>query len=164
MNPGFVSYYGDTGNNSDKTLTMTAFEISDDRVIVKRYDANGQHVLKAAGVYGGEYPDNDNAVPVYPVDPTVYESGQVIKLNQLLKDSGGSGISIAGPGATGVWADVDYVGNASSYDDFYTYDIHVTGHAEGDPLHINIPTNYWYDAKRQLKSPTHFVSYTGFRQ
>lgn len=150
MNPGFVSYYGDTGNNFDKTLTMTAFEISDDRVIVKRYDANGQHVLKAAGVYGGEYPDNDNAVPVYPVDPTVYESGQVIKLNQFLKDSGGSGISIAGPGATGVWADADYVGNASSYDDFYTYDIHVTGHAEGDPLHINIPTNYWYDAKRPV--------------
>lgn len=54
MNPGYVAYYGDTGNGSDQTLTMTAFEITGDQVVVRCYDANGEHNLKAAGVYGGE--------------------------------------------------------------------------------------------------------------
>ncbi|MBE6919309.1 MAG: VWA domain-containing protein [Ruminococcaceae bacterium] len=47
MNYGYVGYTGST--NADATLTMTAFEISDNEVAVKRYSTNGQHTLKAAG-------------------------------------------------------------------------------------------------------------------
>ena len=47
MNYGYTGYIGST--NADATLTMTAFEIYEDEVIVKRYSTSGQHTLKAAG-------------------------------------------------------------------------------------------------------------------
>ncbi len=47
MNYGYTGYIGST--NADATLTMTAFEISDSEVAVKRYSTSGQHTLKAAG-------------------------------------------------------------------------------------------------------------------
>ncbi len=58
MNAGFVGYYADwepetdannTDSGVDKTKTMTVFEISDDKVTVERYDANGVHKLKSEG-------------------------------------------------------------------------------------------------------------------
>ena len=74
MNNGYVGYV--TGSACTH-LTMTTFEISDTQVIVKRYDANGEHtcgntanVLKAAGVASGSY----------KADTTVVNSGAIIKL------------------------------------------------------------------------------------
>ncbi len=59
MNAGFVSYYRSVNDTdcysaSESTdtvgLTMTVFVINGNEVTVERYDANGQHNLKCAGV------------------------------------------------------------------------------------------------------------------
>lgn len=59
MNYGYVGYIG---GSSDTTLTMTTFEITDDQVAVKRYDADGLHNLKAAGVTSSGNPTADTTV------------------------------------------------------------------------------------------------------
>ncbi len=57
MNYGFVGYYwddwasdgGPVNDSTDYSLTMTTFEIDDNDVIIRRWDENGQHLLKAVG-------------------------------------------------------------------------------------------------------------------
>lgn len=62
MNAGYTGYYGETGSGVDSTLTMTAFEITDDSVKISRYSADGTHVLKAGGAYGCSYGMQKNNV------------------------------------------------------------------------------------------------------
>lgn len=52
MSPGYTGYVSghSSGVYADLTLTSTVFEIYEDRVEVKRYDANGLHNLKSKGV------------------------------------------------------------------------------------------------------------------
>ena len=83
-NYGYVGY---VSGSSCTHLTMTAFEIYEDEVIVKRYDSNGLHtcgttanVLKAAG--GGTVPSGAK------VNGTVYTSPKSITLTT---PTGGSG-------------------------------------------------------------------------
>ena len=49
MNAGFTGYY-DNHNGADDALTMSVFQIYDDRVVISRYDANGKHNVSSAGV------------------------------------------------------------------------------------------------------------------
>ena len=50
MTAGYVGYVTtDSSGFADNTLTSTTFAIFEDRVEVRRFDANGEHVLKAAG-------------------------------------------------------------------------------------------------------------------
>ena len=49
MNAGFVGYYNNE-NGSDDALTMTLFQIKGNEVTVSRYDKDGIHNLKSAGV------------------------------------------------------------------------------------------------------------------
>lgn len=62
MNAGYTGYYGETGSGVDSTLTMTAFEITDNSVKISRYSADGTHVLKAEGAYGCSYGMQKNNV------------------------------------------------------------------------------------------------------
>lgn len=48
MNAGYVGYYRHV-NESDDTLTMTYFEILEDRVIISRYSKDGRYLLKSFG-------------------------------------------------------------------------------------------------------------------
>lgn len=88
MNAGYTGYYmncaaGDYSSDSDspyraadETLTCTAAEIYDDRIVITRYDTEGRHVLGAAGeadpfkggidegLIGPEYYSKENAGPV----------------------------------------------------------------------------------------------------
>ena len=74
MNYGYTGYYWAkwvqsssqiTFNEAaDSTLTMTAFQISGNQVIVSRWDENGMHVLKAVGVESlGLRPQAEVCVP-----------------------------------------------------------------------------------------------------
>ena len=81
MNAGYVGYYGNTGNGSDQTLTMTTFAISGSNITIRRYDSSGYHTLKAAGVYGGEYPDNKYASPVYAADTSTVSTPHSMPLS-----------------------------------------------------------------------------------
>ncbi len=49
MNAGFIGYYNNE-NKSDDALTMTLFQIKGNEVTVSRYDKDGIHNLKSAGV------------------------------------------------------------------------------------------------------------------
>ena len=77
MNAGFTGYY-DNHNGADNTLTMTAFQIYSDRVVVSRYSADGKHNLKCAGVTNSY--KNENG---YDPDTTVVTSPQTITLTAV---------------------------------------------------------------------------------
>ncbi len=73
MTAGYIGYYGSTTGGADGALTMTVFRIQKDgSVIIGRYDENGIHALKAAGVKNTERGD------IMEADPTVYESYRVV--------------------------------------------------------------------------------------
>lgn len=58
MNAGFTGYFIGAHPSVDDALTMTVFEIYDDHMITKRYDANGIHNLKSAGEWCAEYDES----------------------------------------------------------------------------------------------------------
>lgn len=60
MNAGYTGYYNSSNNPApDTTLTMTVYEIYEDRVNISRYSSKGLHNLKSSGVGSvGEIPAN----------------------------------------------------------------------------------------------------------
>lgn len=81
MNAGYVGYY-DNHNGCDDALTMTVFEILEDSVIVYRYDKDGLHSLKSAGVpnfYKGEKTE------YYKPDKRTVSGSQTIELSREIK-------------------------------------------------------------------------------
>ena len=85
MNAGYVGYYGTSYTSDvDKTLTMTTFAITDTDVTVSRYDSNGTHDLKSAGVYNVEYPDS----AYYSTDTTTVGTPYTLKLNTEITPAG----------------------------------------------------------------------------
>lgn len=78
MNAGYVGY---CNASADNTLTMTLFGIDEDTntVDVFRYDRNGIHNLKAAGVLKSE----EETAGEYEADTTVYTSPQNIELTEV---------------------------------------------------------------------------------
>ena len=77
MNAGFTGYY-EKRNSADDTLTMTAFQIYSDRVVVSRYSAAGVHNLKCKGVTNS-YKNESGYAP----DGTVVTSPQTITLTAV---------------------------------------------------------------------------------
>ena len=65
MNYGYVGY---VNGSADTTLTMTAFEITDTEVAVKRYDTSGLHNLKAAGATVSGYNTDANIYGTAVID------------------------------------------------------------------------------------------------
>ncbi len=100
MNAGYVGYYGTTYTSDvDKTLTMTTFAISGDEVEIRRYDANGLHNLKSAGVYNVEYPDS----AYYKTNTSVVTSPETVALVNLggITNGGNPGLPNVGGTAGG---------------------------------------------------------------
>lgn len=76
MNCGYVSYYNDMGEGADTALTMCTFRIQENGdVIVTRYDANGVHNLKSAGVLS---PYDRDYTQYTIADDRVYESSRIV--------------------------------------------------------------------------------------
>lgn len=74
LNAGYVGYYSNV-NGQDDTLTMTYITVSNQDITIARYDKNGKHDLKFAGItnaYKGE--------SGYPANTAVYASPQTIPL------------------------------------------------------------------------------------
>jgi len=76
MNAGYVGYFSGT-QGVDSTLSMSAFKITDDIVTVVRYDQNGIHDLKSAGV------SSDASI----VNKKTYASPQIITLQKITDNS-----------------------------------------------------------------------------
>jgi hypothetical protein len=82
MNAGYVGYYGLVNDGADGTLTMTSFEFDKNELTVSRYDTNGIHNLKSAGVRNAY--KNESA---YSPDTTVYASPRKITLTDVTDTS-----------------------------------------------------------------------------
>lgn len=63
LNAGFTGYYESWG--ADSTLSMTAFQIYSDKVVISRYSADGKCDLKSAGAWNKEYSDINLGYPLY---------------------------------------------------------------------------------------------------
>lgn len=78
MNAGYIGYYRDVNTGSDTTLTMTAFEFTDENLVISRYDKNGKHNLKSAGVRNSF--KNESG---YSPDTRVYSSPRTVTLTDV---------------------------------------------------------------------------------
>ncbi|MBQ8399792.1 MAG: metallophosphoesterase [Clostridia bacterium] len=77
MNAGFVGYYNNE-NGADDALTMTLFQIKGNEVIVNRYDEQGAHNLKSAGVRNAFKGEEG-----YSPNTDVYASPQTVALTAV---------------------------------------------------------------------------------
>ena len=89
MNYGYVGYSNSVADNG---LTMTAFEIYGDEVIIKRYDANGLHNLKSRGVATSGYTANTDEYDYAELNLSTGESTP----HDLSADSGNDNIGSTG--------------------------------------------------------------------
>lgn len=68
MNAGYVGYYSTGIDTAEGTLTASVFRIRNNEVYVSRYSADGQYLLKGAGVENGKFTYDTKPA----VNPTVY--------------------------------------------------------------------------------------------
>lgn len=73
MNPGYMGYNSSTAEGADTALTLSTFIIRGDEVIITRYDTQGIHNLKSAGLWHPDFTEEGyHAVP----NITVYASSR----------------------------------------------------------------------------------------
>ena len=83
LNVGYVGYNADNGYGADVALTVTTYRIKDNgEVIITRWDKNGEHNLKSAGV------SNTVLQDTFDPDLTVYESSRVVTADDDRKYEG----------------------------------------------------------------------------
>ena len=135
MNAGFTGYY-ENHNGADDTLTMTVFSITDDTVTVERYDANGKHNLKSAGVTNSH--KNESG---YAPNTNVYGSPQTITLATVTPSATVSdgNVLVTAPGLTGLTATKkDVTFDSSRYSAYVSYDITPAGYTQGNTATVAI--------------------------
>ena len=75
MNAGYVGYNSSKDANADTALTLSAFLIRNNEVIITRYDVNGIHNLKSKGIWNSSFSEEGyHATP----NPTVYPSSRKV--------------------------------------------------------------------------------------
>lgn len=137
MNAGFTGYYSAVNTGAETTLTMTVFSITGNTVTVERYDANGKHNLKSAGVTNS----SKNEGEYYAPNTTVYESPQTIALGSVTPSATVTdrNVSVTAPGLTGLTAtkkDVSF--DTSVYSAYASYDITPEGYTQGDKATVTV--------------------------
>lgn len=149
MNAGFTGYY-DNHNGADDTLTMTVFKITGDTVQVERYDANGKHNLKSAGVTNSYKQESG-----YDPNTTVYRSPQAFTLATVTPPATVSdgNVSVTAPGLTGLTAAKNTVSiDTSKYSAYVSYDITPVGYTQGDTatVTVTLDTEDGFDTSRKV--------------
>lgn len=75
MNAGYVGYNSSNDPNADTALTLSAFLIRGNEVIITRYDVNGVHNLKSKGTWHANFSEEGyHATP----NTTVYASSRKV--------------------------------------------------------------------------------------
>ena len=75
MNAGYVGYNSSKDANADTALTLSAFLIRNNEVIITRYDVSGIHNLKSKGVWNASFSEEGyHATP----NPAVYPSSRKV--------------------------------------------------------------------------------------
>lgn len=147
MNAGYVGYSED---DADNTLTMTTFEITDNSIVVKRYDTEGKHNLKSAGRYNAS---NDDSGYGYPVYTKVVKSPYTVPMvaNVTLTDEP-TGTVVTAPGITGI----NVITNTTNpdegmYSGYLTYDITLDGYTQGHKATVSVKVNSQFDLNRAVQ-------------
>lgn len=149
MNAGFTGYY-ENKNGADDTLTMTVFSITDDAVTVERYDANGKHNLKSAGVTNSY--KNESG---YDPNTAVYASPQTVALGSVTPSATKTdgNVSVTARGLTGLTAAKNTVTvDTSKYSAYASYDITPEGYTQGNTatVTITLDENDGFNASRKV--------------
>lgn len=152
MNAGYVGYYSGVNTGSETDLTMTAFEITDSTVTVKRYSQSGVHDLKSAGVR-----NSYKSETAYDPNTEVYSSPQTITLNKSLTDTTvenatvtKEGISVTAPGVTDVTVATE-TKTVEGYSAYVSYDITLTGYTQGDETTVTVDVDTTlFDASKSV--------------
>ena len=147
MNAGYVGYSAD---DADNTLTMTTFEITDNSIVVNRYDTEGKHNLKSAGRYNAS---NDDSGYGYPVYTKVVKSPYTVPMvaNVTLTDEP-TGTVVTAPGITGI----NVITNTTNpdegmYSGYLTYDITLDGYTQGHKATVSVKVNSQFDLNRAVQ-------------
>ena len=77
LNAGYVGYYSNV-NKQDDALTMTYITVSGQDVTITRYDKNGKHNLKSAGIANSYHNETG-----YQPNTDVYTSPQTVSLTSV---------------------------------------------------------------------------------
>lgn len=149
MNAGFTGYY-ENHNGADNTLTMTVFKITGDTVQVERYDANGKHNLKSAGVTNSYKQESG-----YDPNTTVYRSPQAFTLATVTPPATVSdgNVSVTAPGLTGLKATKkDVTFDTNVYSAYVSYDITPAGYTQGNTatVAITLDAKDGFDSSRKV--------------
>ena len=151
MNAGYTGYYSAVNSGAETTLTMTVFSITGNTVTVERYDANGKHNLKSAGVTNS----SKNEGRYYDPNTTVYGSPQTIALTAVtpLVTKTDGNVSVTAPGLTGLTATKkDVTFDTSVYSAYVSYDITPAGYTKGNnaTVKITLDKNDGFDTSRKV--------------
>lgn len=147
MNAGYVGYSAD---DADNTLTMTTFEITDNSIVVNRYDTEGKHNLKSAGRYNAS---NDDSGYGYPVYTKVVKSPYTVPMvaNVTLTDEP-TGTVVTAPGITGINVTTSTANpNKDMYSGYLTYDITLYGYTQGHKATVSVKVNSQFDLNRTVQ-------------
>lgn len=152
LNAGYTGRF-DTEDTADPTNTATVFVINGNEVVIKRYDANGLHKLKSAGVQSQKY---DTEASLYGVNSRVEESPQTIELKQFEEPvtvtHEPTGIAVTSLGLTKLDVTVNNVEIPARYSAYVSYDIQPAGYTEGNKATVSIPVDTTaFDASRKVK-------------
>ena len=147
MNAGYVGYSAD---DADNTLTMTTFEITDNSIVVNRYDTEGKHNLKSAGRYNAS---NDDSGYGYPVYTKVVESPYTVPMvaNVTLTDVP-TGTVVTAPGITGINVTTNTTNpDKDMYSGYLTYDITLEGYTQGHKATVSVKVDSQFDLNRAVQ-------------
>ena len=149
LNAGYTGYY-ENHNGADDTLTMTVFNITDSTVTVERFDANGKHNLKSAGVTNS-YKNESGYAP----NTTVYKSPQTVgqEIGTTPATVSNGNVSVTAPGLTSVTVTKKPVSfDTSVYSAYASYDITPEGYTAGDnaTVTITLDESDGFDASREV--------------
>ena len=147
MNAGYVGYSAD---DADNTLTMTTFEITDNSIVVNRYDTEGKHNLKSAGRYNAS---NDDSGYGYPVYTKVVESPYTVPMvaNVTLTDEP-TGTVVTAPGITGINVTTNTTNpDKDMYSGYLTYDITLEGYTQGHKATVSVKVDSQFDRNRTVQ-------------
>ena len=147
MNAGYVGYSVD---DADNTLTMTTFEITDNSIVVNRYDTEGKHNLKSAGRYNAS---NDDSGYGYPVYTKVVESPYTVPMvaNVTLTDEP-TGTVVTALGITGINVTTSTANpDKDMYSGYLTYDITLEGYTQGHKATVSVKVDSQFDLNRAVQ-------------
>lgn len=142
MNAGYVGCYAKLGSGVDPTLTMTVFAITDDRVRIERYSADGIHPLKSPGAYGAEK-NGDYEKTAYLPNTTVYTSPQTVYFRSPQTATDGA-VTATAHGLTSIRA-IQTEEERAGYRKYVEYDIGSDELVPGDTATVVIRVEEGYD-------------------